>query len=375
MSLDPESFLVLVGLLLGLAMGVLLQRTHWCTMGAIADWTLFGSRRRLRVWALAAAIAVIGAQALAAAGLVELSDSIYLANTVPLFAILPGGFAFGFGMVLTGGCVSRSMARAGSGSLRSLVVLLAVALSAQATMSGVLAPVAAALRDLAAPELAAPGLVDLLGEMIGMPAAQAGIIAAAAVGGPVLLWALADPALRRPGNELIAGLGLGLLVIAGWAATGLAASDPFADLRPASLAYVGPTARALVWLIAGDGTLPTFGPALALGTLSGAFVAARLTGSFRFEGFVDATDLHRHLVGALLMGTGGTLALGCTVGQGLSGLSTLSFSSLLAVTGIILGARRALRWLETGRLLPAPLRRIASLFPRMRFHSQPGDSA
>lgn len=367
--------LPIAGAALGLATGVLLQRTHYCAMGAIADWTLFGSTRRLRSWALAVAVAVLGTQLLAAAGIVVPGDSVYLSSGLPVLAILAGGIAFGFGMVLTGGCVSRSMARAGSGSLRSLVVLLVVALSAQATMSGVIAPLAVGLRMVADPGPAVPGLVEALGRLAGTSSPPLRLVPALVVGGTLLVWVFRDPALRRPGRELAAGLGLGLLVVAGWAATGIAASDPFADVRPASLAYVGPTARALVWLVAGNGTLPSFGAALALATLAGAFFAARATGSFRFEGFVDGADLRRHLLGSVLMGCGGTLALGCTVGQGLSGLSTLSFGSLLAVAGILLGARLALRWLETGRLPPVPVAGPGAFASLVRSLGRRGDTA
>lgn len=373
MALEPELLLALSGALLGLATGALLQRTHWCAMGAIADWTLFGSRRRLRAWALAVALAILGSQLLALAELVPISDSLYLQPRLPALALVAGGVAFGFGMVLTGGCVSRSMARAGSGSLRSLFVLLVVAVAAQATLTGILALPAALLRTAAAFEPVPPGIAEALAIALPLDPWHVRLSAALAVALALVIWVFRDPALRRPGPELFAGLGLGLLVVAGWAATGLAAADPFANLRPASLAYVGPTAQALSWLLLGGGSLPGFGAALALGTLAGAFLTSRLSGGFRIETFVDAADLRRHLLGGVLMGIGGTLALGCTVGQGLTGLSTLSFGSLLAVTGIVLGARWALRWLESGRLLPAlPMTSWRSrLAPRA--HRQSGD--
>ncbi len=375
MPIEPDLLLAPTGAVLGLAAGVLLQRTHWCAMGAIADWSLFGSTRRLRAWALAAALAILGTQALALADVVPIGDSLYLAPQLPALAILAGGLAFGFGMVLTGGCVSRSMARAGSGSLRSLVVLLVVAVSAQATMSGILAPAAALLRAAAELRPVAPGIPEAVTAVSGLDLWTARLVAGPVAALAVLGWVFRDPALRRPGPELAAGIGLGLLVVAGWAATGLAAADPFADVRPSSLAYVGPTARAFLWLLAGGATLPGFGAALALGTLAGAFLAARATGSFRIETFVDGADLRRHLLGAVLMGSGGTLALGCTVGQGLSGLSTLSFGSFLAVAGIVLGARRALRFLETGRLLPRLPLRPSAVLPFTGSRPRSGDSA
>lgn len=373
--MDPETFLAVAGLILGLVAGVLLQRTHWCAMGAIADWAVFGSTRRLRAWALAVAVAVVGTQGLAAAGLLDLAGTSYLEPVTAVGALALGGLAFGFGMVLTGGCVSRSLARAGAGSLRSLFVLLVVALSAQATMTGLLSPLHERVRAMVSPELAWPGLAELVAAWLGAGLAPTrlgvGLLAAVAL----LMWALREPTLRRPSRELAAGLGLGLLVVAGWAVNALAALDPFAEVRPTSLSYVGPTARALFWFVAGAGSLPSFGAALALGTLAGAFAAARLTGSFRPEGFVDRRDLLRHLVGGVLMGTGGTLALGCTVGQGLTGLSTLSFGSLLAVGGIVLGARSALHWLETGRLVSVPLSRIPLVGARSHVSREPGDPA
>lgn len=337
------------GAVLGLLAGALLQRTHYCFMGAVSDWALFGGLRRLRAWMLAAGLGVLGTHALFLFTGLPREDVPHLSGPVFWLGPVAGGLVFGFGMVLAGGCPSRDLVRAASGSARALLAVLLVAVSAGATMAGVLAPLYGWLRAVGTLPTEVPASLPDLLAAAGLP--QAGVVVPLVAGGALVAAALADPALRRPGPELAAGLGLGLLVVAGYAVTGLLLYDPFEPRPVVSLAYVGPSARTLWWL-AVEGGLPSFGAALVLGTLAGAFLSARARGELRFEGFADRADALRHATGGILMGLGGTLAMGCTVGQGLSGLSTLSLASLLAVAAIVAGARLALAWLAAGSPLP-----------------------
>ncbi len=354
LALDVDLLLALGGLLLGLAAGVILRRTHYCFMGAIADWVLFASRRRLRSWLLAAALAALGTQLLALSTRLALGDSAYLASPPFWIGALLGGLAFGFGMVLTGGCISRNLVRAAGGSLKAWLVVLLVAVSAYATMAGILAPLHGLLRALNAaltPDLAVePGLVGLVAGLFPLAPQQARLLLLLLPLG-VLAFVFADPHLRRPGPELLAGVGLGVLVPMGWYLTGVLAFDPFELQRPQSLAFVGPTARSLLYVMTGGGSLPAFGTALVFGVLLGAAFAAR-SGGFRLETFRDGGDVLRHVLGALLMGVGGTLAGGCTIGRGLTGLSTLSLDSFLATAAIFAGGVWGVRYLESGKLWP-----------------------
>ncbi len=350
--MDPHVAVALAGLLIGALFGATVQRTHYCLMGALADLALFGSRRRLRSWLLALAVALAGTQLLALASPFDPGRSFYLRGDLFWFGAVAGGLMFGFGMVLAGGCVSRNLVRAGAGSLKAWLVVLLVAISAYATVGGLLAPFYRLLRRLGSVEPGYAGLGQLADGLLGPPAEPlvGGLLGLLLAAG-LLAWVFADAGFRRPSPELSAGVVLGALVVAGWWATAVLPGAVTA-WGTTSVTYVLPTARGLLHLMAGGGALPGFGVMLVVGTLLGAFLAARHDGQFRVEGFADRADLRRHGLGAVLMGSGGALAGGCTVGQGLSGLSTMSFESALAVAAILFGGLRGVRYLETGRLFP-----------------------
>lgn len=349
---EGATILVLGGLLLGLAFGALVQASHFCTMGALADLRLFGSSRRLKTWVFAIAVAILGTQLLAAAGLVDLDATGYVAAGLAWGPTVLGGLLFGFGMVLTGGCASRALVRAAAGSLKAWVVLVVMALAASATQLGLLAPLHRLLREVATIPLAEGQVMwRPLAALLGLEAEAARLALAIPVAFGLAAWCLSDRRWRAQPSEMLTGLGLGLLVPAGWLLTGWLAHDPFAPVEPASLSYVSPVAQSL-WLVATGSAGNPFAPALVAGTLAGAAAVAAVRGTVRLEGFGSTADLGRHLIGGALMGIGGSLAMGCTIGQGLTGLSTLGAGSLLATGGIVLGAIWALRWLETGRLAP-----------------------
>ncbi len=364
--MSPAELAPLVGLLFGSAFGVIVHRTHYCVMGAIADFVLFGSTRRLRSWALAVAVSLLGVQLAAASGLVALEESRYLQPPIFWLGALLGGLLFGFGMVLTGGCISRNLVRAGAGSLKAWLVLLLVGISAYATMAGVLAPLTVALRRWGSIDPGFASVPDIFGFRHPLIRLAPALVLFLCLSG----WAFADRTFRRPSAELWAGLLLGLIIIGGWLATGWLLADPF-DPRPVtSLSFVAPTGRTLLYVMAGGGTLPDFTVALVLGTLLGAGLSARAQGGLRTESFVDRSDFRRHVTGSLLMGVGGVLAGGCTVGQGLSGLSTLSLNSVLAVAAIVAGAIRGVRYLETGRIIGVAGK---AGFPRRTTSSNPNE--
>ncbi len=353
------------GFALGLFTGALLQRTRYCFMGAVSDWTVFGSLRRLRVWAMAAGLAVLGVRASATLAGLPLAESSYLRDGIFWLGALGGGLLFGIGMVLAGGCASRCLVRAGEGSVRALLAVLMLAISAFATMAGPLAPLHGWLRAVgtARPEAGA-ALPDLMAAPLGLGTGGTLLLSLLA-GGALLAFALAEPRLRRPSRESATALGLAAAVLAGWWITGMFTYDLFEPGPVVSLSFVGPLARTVWFLMAGEGW-PGFGVAVVLGVLAGSFAAARGSGEFRFDGFVDGGDAGRHLAGGLLMGVGGTLAMGCTVGQGLTGLSTLSAGSLLALLGIVLGGRLGVRLLAAGLFHPRALRGMSRMSPGTR---------
>ncbi len=358
----PESLPAIVtggAFVLGAVFGAVGQRANFCTMGAIADIASFGDWRRMRMWALAIAVAIAGAAGLEAAGAIDLSKSLYTGARVAWLSLVVGGFLFGFGMTLGSGCGSRSLIRLGAGNLKSLIVLVFLGLSAFMTLKGVFAVWRAVALDPVRVEIGAAtsDLPTLLGAY-GLPAAKAWLpwAAALALGG----WVFASRDFRRTREMVVAGIVIGLVVAAGWylsGAIGHLAEDP-ATLeekfvatnsgRMESLSFVAPVAYALELLIywTDASRALTFGIASVLGMIAGSAAMALATRTFRWEGFGSTEDLAHHVVGGVLMGFGGVTALGCTIGQGLSGLSTLAAGSFLAFFSIVAGCLVALRYQE-----------------------------
>ena len=339
------ALLPLAGLAIGVAFGAATERSGFCTMGAVSDWAGLGDATRLRAWALAAAIAIAGAQALHIAGTIDLSRSLYAGTRLLWLGHLAGGALFGVGMTYAGGCASRALARLGAGNLKSLVVLLVLAVAAMATMRGLLAPLRIALVDASAIALPrAQSLPDLLASRA--PALRAAIAALAALA--LASWALRDARLRAR-TALVAGAcAAGALAVAAWAATGILGHDDFEPAPLASLTFVAPASETMLYAMFSTGSRFTFPVATCVGMVAGAAASALVGGRFRWEGFADRADLARHVLGAAAMGVGGVLALGCTIGQGVAGISTLSLGALLTIAGIIAGGALATRALAEG---------------------------
>ena len=343
---------------LAAAFGAIAQRTHFCTMGAIGDIVSMGDWTRMRMWALAAAVAILGFQALAWGGLVNPELPLYASRRLNWLSALVGGLLFGLGMVLGSGCGSKTLIRVGGGNLKSLVVFLVIGLSGFATMKGITAVARAATVDQVALDFSVnASLPALLSQASGLALGQAGRVLALLVGGGLALWALTSPSLRTP-EGLLGGLGIGATVVALWWVSGhlghvaehpetlqesLIATN---SGRMEAFSFVAPIAYTLDWLMffSDKSKLLTLGIVSVFGVVAGSAVQALASGTFRWEGFRDTQDTANHLLGGALMGAGGITAMGCTIGQGLSGLSTLSLSSFVALAGIFLGGFLGLRW-------------------------------
>ena len=357
-EIQPRYVVLAIGFALGMVFGASIQRSNYCTMGAISDVILMGDSRRARAAALSIAVALMASQLLDALGLADLSRSIYRTPALGWAGAILGGGAFGFGMVLAGGCGSRILVRAGAGNLKSLVAVLVLGVTALMTLRGLLATVRrpfeqATQIDLKSAGVASQGLPDLLARATGLGTGIWQAVLTLVLGLGLGAWALRSSALRRDRKLLAASLLIGLTIPAAWAATSWGASDPFETMQVASLSFVAPIGEGLQYLMFFTGASLSFGASAVGGMLAGSFLAARVLGQIRLEGFRDTPDLVRHIFGGMMMGAGGVLALGCTVGQGLSGLSTLALGSFIAVGSIVLGAVLALRWLETGSMAGA----------------------
>jgi uncharacterized membrane protein YedE/YeeE len=348
---------VVAAFVLGAIFGALVHRTNFCTMGSIADVVAFGDWTRMRMWALAAAVAILGTTGLAALGLIDPVGSIYTTPRFTPLAYVVGGLLFGFGMVLAGGCASKALVRTGSGSLKALVVVGVIGVVAYITLRGMLAVVRVRALESVGIQLASSQ--DLPTLLAGGTSAGAALRLTVAA---VLALALLAFVLRGRGaltrDAVIGGVGVGLLIVAVWFVSGhighvaehpLTLEDTYLQTnsgRMEAFSFVAPVAYTLDYLMffSDASKTVTVGVAAVGGVLAGTAMHAMLTGRFRWEGFRDTEDMANHLVGAALMGFGGVTAMGCTIGQGLSGVSTLAVGSFVALAAIIAGAVAGLRY-------------------------------
>lgn len=343
------------GLLLGLAFGAVVQRSNFCTMGAISDMVLLGDRNRLRSWVLAIAVAMLGSQLLHLSGLIDLKASIYTGTSLNWLGAILGGLLFGFGMVQGGGCGNRTLVRLGAGNLKSLLVVLMIAIAGYATLRGLLGPLrlwleTATAINLKAFGIASQALPDLLGQLLNVDARMLRWLLALAIPALLLIWVFRDARFRSRPVLIAGGIVVGLVIIGGWVATGLLGADDFEPVPLASMTFVAPVGNTLQYLMTFTGARLDFGISTVFGVILGAFLMAKADGSFRIEGFANPQDLVSHILGGLMMGVGGVLALGCTVGQGLTGIGTLALGSFVAVGGIVIGGILGVRYLEEGSL-------------------------
>ena len=341
----------IAGLVIGILFGALTHRTNFCTMGAVADVVSFGDYRRARAWLLAIAVAIAGAQIMQFVGLIDLTKSIYLGSSLNWFGGILGGVIFGFGMVLASGCPGRNLARVGGGDLKALIVLIIIGIFAYMTLRGLTGVVRQAIDgatslDVTALGLANHGLATLLSAWAGLPPVTSGIILGALAVAALLWFCFKDDQFRTSPTHIFSGVAMGLLVTAGWWTSGVLLADEFDPQPLVSLTFVAPAGNTLQYLMTYTGSTINFGIATVGGAILGAFLSAILSGRFVITSFSDKADTVRHLLGATMMGIGGVTALGCTIGQCITGMSTLAFGSLLAAIAIVAGGVLGMKYLE-----------------------------
>ena len=325
------------GFLLGCAFGVAARLGRFCLLRGLRE------APALRAFALALAVALLASQALAWAGWADLGTAQVVRARFSLPGVLIGGLLFGAGMALARQCGARALVLLAGGNLRALVALLCLGLAAQATLTGVLAPVRQWLQGWGAVSLEHAALPQWLAAQ-GLPPGAATLGAAAVPALALLAYALRR--VRGNGVALLCAAAIGALVAVGWWVTAQMA-DPFDPVPLTSLSFIGPVAEGLLYLQLAVGREASLGPAIVAGTLAGAFIAAVLTRTARWEGAGSPARLAASACGGLLMGLGGVLAVGCSIGQGLSGLSTLAFASLPACAGIVAGALLVLKFFNS----------------------------
>jgi uncharacterized membrane protein YedE/YeeE len=341
--------------------GAVASRSSFCTMGAVSDMVTFGDLRRMRMWLLAIAVAVAGAAALQNAGLIDLTKSIYTGTRISWLSHLVGGFLFGFGMTLGSGCGSKTLLRVGTGNLKSLIVMVFIGISAYMTLKGLFAvfrvnaldPLRLDVSALGASSSDLPTIIAALGAGVGVRLWLPFVVAAL-----VGAFVFASREFRQSREMVVGGILIGAIIVVGWYISGhvgYLAEDPSTleerfvatnSGRPESYSFVAPVAYLLELLMlwSDQSRILTFGIAGVLGMIIGSAGMAVATRRFRWEGFASIDDLVHHVIGGILMGFGGVTALGCTIGQGLTGISTLGIGSFLALGAIIFGGAAAVKY-------------------------------
>jgi uncharacterized membrane protein YedE/YeeE len=336
------TIVVYAGLVIGLVYGAVGLLSGFCLMSSLRGWWAQGDSRLVRSYALALGVAIVATQLLAGGGLVDLTKSIYLQRSFSVPLMFFGGLLFGYGMVLSNGCGSRALVLLGRGNLRSLVVVIVLGIAAQMTLKGLIAPARVVLLQASQ---TTPAIISLpaLVSTFGLSETFARTLVAAVASGALIIFAFAHGPFQRAWGQIAAGVIVGLLVAVGWFATGYLGADDFNPAPVTSLTFISPVADALQYAMLSTGLALNFGITLVAGVFLGSLVTALLTRRFHWEGYTSPRHMLRSIGGAALMGIGGAMAYGCSVGQGLTGLSTLALASFVAVAGILLGSAAGLR--------------------------------
>ncbi|MCO5107025.1 MAG: YeeE/YedE family protein [Burkholderiaceae bacterium] len=351
-ALPSATLIAWLGFGLGAVFGFVGNKTNFCTMGAVSDIVNMGNWTRMRMWLLAIAVAIVGVWAMQLLGLVDTRKSIYTGSNLMWLSNLVGGLLFGIGMTLASGCTSKTLIRIGGGNLKSLVVFVVLGISAYVTLKGVFGVWRVNTLDTVSVKLAgSQDLPTLLASALGLERAGIELWLPLAIGALLLAFVLSSREAWTL-DALLGGIVVGLTVVGGWYVTGhvgYVAEHPDTlqeafiatnSNRAESLSLVAPFAYTLELLMFWSDASKhvTFGIATALGIVAGSLAWALISRTYREESFPSAADLKRHILGAILMGFGGITALGCTIGQGLSGVSTLALGSIITFLSLCAGA-------------------------------------
>jgi len=359
---NAGTLVALGGFALAFVFGAVANRTNFCTMGAVSDVVNMGSWGRMRMWLLAIAVAILGTHALQLAGLIDLTKSFYVRPNFTWLSYSLGGFLFGVGMTLGSGCGSKTLVRVGAGSLKSLIVFVFLGIAAYMTLKGLFAiwrqgSIDRVAADLAAVHVPRQDLPTLVAALTGASLPAVELVVALAVAGALLAFVFKDREFRSSFDHVLGGTVVGLVIVGGWYVTGHIGYGENPDTLEQtffatnsrtieSLSFTAPVGYALELLMLwSDQSLHvTFGIAATAGIIAGSFAYAVASRTFRWEGFAGAEDTANHVVGGILMGFGGVTALGCTIGQGLTGFSTLALGSILAFLAIVAGSALTMKW-------------------------------
>ncbi|RJK97409.1 YeeE/YedE family protein [Paracoccus aestuarii] len=333
----------LIGLAAGLVLGLAARLGDFCTLGALESALYGGEQRRARMWGVVLATAILGVQLGAMAGLIDLGGTIYHTVAWQPLASIAGGLVFGYGMALAGNCGFGALARMGGGDLRALVIVLVMGIAGFVALSGPLA----ALRIVIFPQRDATGPQGMLADLaaLGLPPGVVVILLA----GALLAWALASAELRASPRAIGWSVAVGLSVTGALIGTSWLAATAMEPVGVEGPSYTAPIGRTLIYLMTASGGGLSFAVGSVLGVVMGALAGSIRRGLFRWEACDDPRELGRQIGGAALMGVGGVVAMGCSVGQGVTGFATLAWSGPVTLIAICIGGWLGLRQLIGGR--------------------------
>jgi len=370
---SAQSFFLWSTFGLALLLGLVVSKTNFCTMGAVSDWVNMGDTGRLRAWVLAIAVGVLGVVALEAAGMINLSNTFppYRQNQLIWFENLFGGLLFGIGMTLASGCGNKTLIRIGGGNIKSIMVLAVIGVIAYFMIT----PFPGSDKTLYSqlfygwvnPLSTTLSTNQDLGAMIfgSENAAMGRMVMGGIIGSLFLIFAFKSSEFRGSFDNILAGFAIGAIVLAAWYTTsnvivtvdgeqmGIqklvgqwdfyapadAVKPAASSVAPQSFTFINPMGQTLGYIAKGfDKTLLTFGIMALAGVILGSFLWSLISRSFRIEWFASFKDFVNHFIGAILMGFGGVLAMGCTVGQAITGISTLALGSFITFFAIVLGS-------------------------------------
>jgi uncharacterized membrane protein YedE/YeeE len=342
-TLGEANAAALIGLLGGIALGLAARIGRFCTLGAIEDALYSSDDRRMRMWAIAIGASIVGTHALIATGNFDGAASAYLDQVWNPLASIVGGLMFGYGMALSGNCGYGALARLGGGDLRSFVIVVVMGLSAAVVMSGPLAEARVWLFPVETQASTPQGFSQLLAG-----AGVSPLVTGLALGGAMIALALSSAAMRRSPRHVFWGFVVGLAVVSGWAGTYWIAETGFGNEPVETHTFAAPIADTIFYAMTASGNALSFSVGSVLGVVLGAAIGSLFKGHFRWEACEDPRELKRQIGGAALMGAGAVIAVGCSVGQGISAFSVLAFSAPVTFAAIFAGAALGLRQLITG---------------------------
>ncbi len=347
-------------------MGAVANKTNFCTMGAVSDWVNIGDTGRMRAWVFAMTVALIGVMALEAGGMLNLSGETFPPYRTASFGwlrYLVGGLMFGIGMTLGSGCGNKTLVRVGSGNLKSLAVL-AIAMAFSYLMlwtpfyEKLFHPwVSATTINLAQHGVPTQEVGSIIAGMFGLqPSRSLNLAVAAVFALGMLAFVLKSADFRGNFDNILGGTVIGLAVVAGWYLTGGSMGQAWKDyadmaidipsrVQVQSYTFISPMGDTARYLMQpAKLSFVNFGVMALAGVITGSFIYALATKSFRLEWFASFRDFVSHAAGGMLMGVGGVLAMGCTVGQAITGVSTLAIGSILTFMAIVIGAAGTMKY-------------------------------